>query len=130
MSASALRKKILIVEDEPAIRELISAVLRAAGYEVDTAEHALGAVCAVVRAAPDLVVADIRMPIVDGLGLASELKGHQDTLHIPIVAVTGFDTPENRAAALNAGYDGYIAKPIDALTFPDQIAAFLRQPRP
>src|SRR2546427_9249189 len=106
MPASALRKKILIVEDEPAIRELISAVLRAAGYEVDTAEHALGAVCAVVRAAPDLVVADICMPIVDGLGLASGIKRPQEKRPIPIVALNRFFKPLKPAAALHPGYDG------------------------
>jgi len=129
MSASSMRKKILIVEDDPDILELLSLVLSDAGYEVDKAEHALGAVCAVVRSAPDLVLADIRMPIVDGMGLASELKSHEDTRHIPVVAVTGFDTPESRASAIRAGYDGYIAKPIDTTRFPEQIAEFLKQPR-
>jgi len=129
MSASTIRKKILIVEDDPEILELLALVLREAGYDVDKAEHALGAVCAVVRSAPDLVLADIKMPIIDGMGLASELKSHEDTRHIPIVAVTGYDTPENRAWAIRAGYDGYITKPIDTARFPDQIAQFLKRPR-
>jgi CheY-like chemotaxis protein len=130
MSVPETKERILIVEDDRDTRELLSALLRQAGYQVDAAEHALGAVCAVVRSAPDLVIADIRMPIVDGLGLAAELKAHQDTRHIPLIAVTGFDTAENRAAAAKAGYDGYIPKPIDAVQFPKQIAAFLRQVRP
>ena len=123
----AAKHKILIVEDDNDTRELLSAVLSQAGYQVATAEHALGAVCSVVRSAPDLVVADIRMPIVDGMGLATELKAHQDTRHIPVVAVTGYDSPENRASALRAGYDGYITKPIDVTRFPEQIAEFLRK---
>ena len=129
MSASSVRKRILIVEDDPEILELLALVLRDAGYDVEKAENALGAVCAVVRSAPDLVLADIKMPIVDGMGLASELKSHQDTRHIPVVAVTGFDTPENRASAIEAGYDGYITKPIDTQRFPDQIAQFFKHPR-
>ena len=124
------KHKVLIVEDDLDTRELLSEVLTQAGYQVTTAEHALGAVCAVVRSAPDLVVADIRMPIVDGMGLASELKAHQDTRHIPVIAVTGFDSPENRASALNAGYDGYISKPIDVSRFPTQIAEFLKHSTP
>ena len=130
MLAFEATKKILIVEDDRDTRDLLATILRDAGYQVNTAEHALGAVCAVVRAVPDLVVADIRMPIVDGLGLATELKSHQDTRHIPIIAVTGYDTPDNRAAAMKAGYDGYIPKPIDAERFPGQIAEFLKQSRP
>src|SRR6266446_8928891 len=119
MSASSVRKKILIVEDDPDMLELLALVLTEAGYDVDQAEHALGAVCAVVREAPDLVLADIRMPIVDGMGLATELKTHLDTRDIPVVAVTGYDSPGTREAALKAGYDGYITKPIDPKRFPD-----------
>jgi CheY-like chemotaxis protein len=130
MTASQIKQRILIVEDDLDTRELLSLILRNAGYEVSTAEHALGAVCAVVRSAPDLVVADIRMPIVDGMGLAAELKAHKDTCHIPVVAVTGFDSPESRASAMKAGYDGYIPKPVDATRFPTQIAEFLRPSGP
>jgi CheY-like chemotaxis protein len=124
MSLPRSKKKILIVDDDPDAVEVLSALLQSAGYEVEGAEHALAAVCAVVRAAPDLVLADIRMPIVDGMGLATELKTHLDTKSIPVVAITGYDTPSMREAALKAGYDGYIAKPIDAKKFPDQIAKF------
>src|SRR5213594_1692434 len=125
MPASNQKKRILIVDDDPDAVEVLSALLQEAGYEVEGAEHAFAAVCAVVRAVPDLVLADIRMPIVDGMGLATELKTHLDTRDIPVVAITGYDTPSMREAALKAGYDGYTAKPIDAKKFPDQIAKFL-----
>jgi len=124
------KKKILIVDDNPQILELFSMLLRDAGYEVEQAEHALAAVAAVVRTAPDIILADIRMPIVDGLGLVQELKTHADSRHIPVVAVTGYDSPETREAALKAGYDGYITKPIDPRRFPAQIAAVLQQHKP
>src|SRR5437870_4300699 len=126
MTKSAAKKKILIVEDDADVREVISAVLKDAGYEVNEAEHALGAICAMVRGGADLILTDIRMPIVDGLGLVRELKLHEDTRHIPIVTVTGLDTPESRAAARKAGCIGYITKPIDAREFPGQVAGFLR----
>src|SRR5438045_304370 len=121
MAASHTKKRILIVDDDPDAVEVLSALLQAAGYEVEGAEHAFAAVCAIVREAPDLVVSDIRMPIVDGMGLATELKTHLDTREIPVVAITGFDTPATREAAIKAGYDGYIAKPIDPKRFPAQI---------
>jgi CheY-like chemotaxis protein len=123
--AEPTKKKILIVDDDPDAVEVLSALLEHAGYEVEGAEHALAAVCAVVRSAPDLVLADIRMPIVDGMGLATELKTHLDTRDIPVVAITGYDTPAMRERALKAGFDGYIAKPIDAKKFPSQVAKFL-----
>ena len=128
MTRSVIKKKILIVDDDADVREVLSRVLRTAGYEVQEAGHALGAVCAMVRAGADLVLTDINMPIMDGFGLVRELKAHEDTRRVPVVAVTGFDTPEHRAAALRAGCVGYITKPIDTGKFLSQVAEFLRQP--
>jgi CheY-like chemotaxis protein len=54
-----------------------------------------------------------------------ELKTHSDTRHVPVVMVTGMDTPETRAKALEAGCAGFIAKPIDMRQFPKQIAQYL-----
>jgi CheY-like chemotaxis protein len=125
MNESMTRKKILIVEDETEIREIFSRTLRQAGYEVQEAGHALGAVCAMVRTGADLVLTDIRMPIMDGLALVRELKAHEDTRRVPIVAITGHDTPENRAAAFDAGCVGYLTKPIDSDEFLKLIARFL-----
>jgi len=119
------RSKILIVEDDADVREIFSRALRQAGYDVQEAGHALGAVCAMVRAGADLVVTDIRMPIVDGLSLVNELKSHDDTRQVPVVALTGHDSPESRAAAFDAGCVGYITKPIDTGEFLKQIAEFL-----
>src|SRR6185369_4255915 len=126
MTTSKTKKKILIVEDDTDVREILCRSLRKAGYEVQEAEHALGAICAMVRAGADLVLTDIRMPIMDGLGLVRELKAHEDTRRVPVVAMTGFDTPENRAAALQAGCIGYFAKPIDGHEFLGRIAEFIR----
>jgi len=122
---SGNKKRILLVDDEPAILEIFSLLLREAGYRVETAEHALSAMCAVVRARPDLVLADIRMPIVDGKGLVAELKSSSDTKDIPVVAITGYDGPGAQEAAFRAGYDGYLTKPIDVQKFPHQVAAFM-----
>ena len=128
MAISLSRKTILLVEDDTDVREILSRTLRKAGYEVQEAGHALGAVCAMVRAGADLVLTDIRMPIMDGLGLVRELKAHEDTRCVPVVAITGFDTPESRAAALEAGCVGYITKPIETGEFLNQIARFVGTP--
>ncbi|PWU15580.1 MAG: response regulator [Verrucomicrobia bacterium] len=121
------KKRILIVDDDTEALELYSALLGAAGYQVDQAEHALAAVAAVVRNAPDLIISDIRMPIVDGMGLAHELKSHIDSRVIPVVALTGYDDPGTREAALKAGYDDYLTKPVDAKKFPSQIAELIKK---
>lgn len=69
-TATAARRRILIVDDEPQVLEVFSTLLRESGYEVETAENALEAIAAVVRNAPNLILADVHMPIVGGMGLA------------------------------------------------------------
>src|SRR5258706_9625030 len=69
--SAAVRHKILIVDDDPGILELYSALLENAGYLVDQADHALAAIASIVRSAPDLILADIRMPIIDGMRLVA-----------------------------------------------------------
>jgi CheY-like chemotaxis protein len=125
--ASAARKRILLVDDDPQILEFYSALLQEAGYEVKTAENALAAVAAVVRATPDLILADIRMPIVGGMDLVRELKSHIDSRLIPVIAFTGYDTPAMREAAFKAGYDDFLPKPKDAVPFLQQIAKLLQR---
>ena len=114
-----------MVEDEPEICQLYATLLEAAGFLVDTAEHALSAVCATVRQKPDLILADIRMPIVDGFSFVAELRSHRDTCDIPIIAVTGLDSLEAREAALKAGCNGFMKKPIDPVRFAQEIKTFL-----
>jgi DNA-binding response OmpR family regulator len=131
MAASSINRpkkgKILIVDDDPQFLELYSALLQEAGFAVEQAEHALAAIAAIVRQAPDLILADIRMPIVDGVDLVRELKAHTDSRHIPVVAVTGHDSPETREAAIKAGCDDYLTKPLDARRLPQQVSELLRQ---
>ena len=123
--ANIAKKRILVVEDDPAVRGVITHSLENAGYVVSEAEHVLAGICAMVGAGADLVLVDIGMPVVDGFTLVRELKAHADTRHIPIVMVTGMDSAESRAEALAAGCVGFIAKPIDVRQFPKQIAQFL-----
>jgi CheY-like chemotaxis protein len=129
-SNTTKRKRILLVDDDPENLELFAALLSEAGYRVDKAANALAAICAVIRHAPDLVLADIRMPIIDGAELARELKRHRDSCHIPVVALTGYDTPGMRESALQSGYDDYITKPISLPRFHEQLAKVLRQGNP
>jgi two-component system, NtrC family, sensor kinase len=126
---SIARKRILIVDDDPQVLEVFSALLEEVGYQVESADNALAAIAAIVRAVPDLILADIRMPIVGGMDLARELKSHVDSRRIPVVAFTGYDSPGMREAALKAGYDDYLPKPTDPGPFLDQIKNLLSQHR-
>src|ERR1051326_752843 len=73
------KKSILIVEDEPEMLEFYALLLQSAGFNVLTAEHALSAVCALARKKPDVILTDVRMPIVDGFSFVSQLRSFEDT---------------------------------------------------
>ncbi len=62
---------------------------------------------------PDLVILDLYMPGMDGFEVCERIKKNSDTSHIKIMALTGFDTPENRDLIMKAGADGYMAKPVE-----------------
>ncbi|MDX1992895.1 MAG: response regulator [bacterium] len=104
---------ILVVEDEAANRKLLSTFLQKSGYTVEAVENASAALSYIDQTTPALVLLDIRLPGMDGLDLTRQLKNQPGTAHIPIVAVTARANPGDEALILNAGCDGYIAKPIN-----------------
>jgi two-component system cell cycle response regulator DivK len=119
-------KTIVVVDDDADLRTVLTLLLSEAGYEAIGAEHALAAVFAAVRARPDLVLVDIRMPIMNGLELVKELKSHRDTHGIPLVAMTGHDSPEIRSAAIEAGCVGFLPKPFEPNRVLDQIKEWVK----
>ena len=127
MLSSTTKPRILIVEDDPDTLALLAQVLEQAGYEVLKAEHALAAIASIVRRVPNLIVADIHMPIIDGFALVKELKTNSDTARIPVVVISGMNTPEYREAAFEAGCAAFIGKPLDSSAFTAQIEELLKQ---
>ena len=128
MAKKEKKQRILIVEDDPDMMQVYSTLLEKNGYEVITANYALPALFSVVRKPPDLILADLDMPQMNGLEMIDQFKGHDDTRHIPIVVVTGSDDPEHRATAFKAGCAGYITKPVDPRSFLEQVGQFLGRP--
>jgi CheY-like chemotaxis protein len=125
--ADGSRPLVLVVEDNPVNLELVEAVLNREGYEVISAVSAEEALKRLERLRPDLVLLDIQLPGLDGLGLTRLLKANPATVEIPIVALTAHARPEDRQAALEAGCVEYISKPIDTRTLPGQLAGLLRK---
>jgi CheY-like chemotaxis protein len=114
---------ILLVEDDPNDSKLFRAVLESSGHSVFeqiSAEQAVGAVKAFK---PDVILLDLKLPGMDGLALARLLKQGPDTQDIPIVAITAAREMFSKEAALNAGCDAYIVKPVDTRTLSEQIAS-------
>jgi two-component system, cell cycle response regulator DivK len=120
---------ILVVEDNPINLELVEAVLDREGYEVVSAVSAEAALDRLKRLSPDLLLLDIQLPGLDGLGLTRLLKADPSTAEIPIVALSAHARVEDRQAALEAGCVEYISKPIDTRALPAQLAAVLKRYR-
>src|SRR3954449_9137057 len=127
--------KILLVDDEPALRELLRATFEGADVSVDEAESGLEAELRVRRRRPDVIVLDLRMPVMDGVELCRRLKSDEATRDIPIVLLTGADGEEAREAQ-RAGAAALVRKPfspLDLLAVVEQVSGRstgpLRQPR-
>jgi DNA-binding response OmpR family regulator len=115
--------RILIVEDDEAMRELLRLHLSVAGYAVEVAEDAIAAGYAVLKGAPDLIVCDVEMPHMDGFELVAALRSDETVPRVPVVFLTSVDD-EGRGRELGAAE--YLRKPI---RLEDLLAAVSRQLR-
>jgi CheY-like chemotaxis protein len=105
--------KILLVEDNEMNRDMLSRRLERKGYEVLFAMDGAAGVEMVRSHAPDLVLMDMSLPVLDGWEASRRLKGDAATRHVPVIALTAHAMSRDRAKALEAGCDDYDTKPID-----------------
>ncbi|MEY9870772.1 two-component system OmpR family response regulator [Streptacidiphilus sp. MAP12-33] len=118
---------LLVVDDEPNIRELLSASLRFAGFRVASAATGAEAVASVQRARPDLVVLDVMLPDVDGFALVKRLRDDSDRDKIPVIFLTAKDGVDDKINGLTAGGDDYVTKPFSLEELIARIRAILRR---
>jgi two-component system response regulator MprA len=116
---------ILVVDDDAPIRRMLDRVLRAEGYAVETAADGGGALAAVERSAPDLVVLDVAMAGLDGLAVCRRLRAKGLTL--PVLLLTARDGVPDRVAGLDAGADDYLVKPFATDELLARVRALLRR---
>lgn len=121
--------KILYIEDDPASRLLIKKVLDRPPFEYFDASTGMEGLTNCIKIRPDLILMDIVLPDISGAELTTKIKSIPEFKNIIIVAITGETSEEAREISLIAGCDGYIPKPINAKTFPDQILKFLEGQR-
>lgn len=120
---------VLLIEDNPQNRYLATYLLERRGYTVVTADNGPLGIEMATALAPDMILLDIQLPAMDGYSVAQALRRLEPLRGTPIVAVTSYAMAGDREKALAAGCDGYIEKPIDPISFVDQIAAHaVRQP--
>ena len=113
----ATNKRILLIEDNENNRYLATYLLEARGWQVVHAPDGRRGLALVAEVAPALILLDIQLPEMDGYEVARRLRADPARAHIPIIAVTSYAMARDREAALAAGCDGYIEKPIDPESF-------------
>jgi two-component system, cell cycle response regulator len=120
-----MNARLLVIEDNAENMELLVYLLHASGNEVLTAvDGALGLEIA-GREFPDLILCDIRMPVMDGFEVARRLKADPALRGIPVIAVTASVSGADRESAIAAGFDGFVAKPIEPEPFLEQIREWI-----
>jgi two-component system cell cycle response regulator DivK len=119
-----------VVEDNSKNLKLMRDILQFHGYRTAEAVTAEDGIAICLRDRPDLVLMDVRLPGMDGLAALKALRADPRTANIRIVAVTASVMPDERDRFSAAGFDGFIAKPIDVRAFPRQIEAFLGDAAP
>jgi two-component system cell cycle response regulator DivK len=124
MSGAGGGRLILIVEDNERNMKLARDVLQFHGFRTVEAVSGEDGMVLAHQHIPDLILMDIALPGIDGVAATRQLKNEAATATIPIVALTASVTAADRARFGDAGFAGFIAKPIDVLKFPDQVLAY------
>lgn len=117
--------KILYIEDNIANQKLVQRVLERYGYNVFIANDGFEGIAMARREGPELILMDINLPTMDGKQITTRLRSIPRFEKVPIVALTANTSPDSRAQALAAGCNGFLTKPIDVSTFPNQVKSFL-----
>jgi len=117
--------KILIAEDEPDIRELVTFMLRFAGYEVVAASNGEDAVRTAAREIPDLVIMDVRMPRMTGYDACRLMKANPDLRDVPVVFLSAKGQESEIRSGLDAGAEEYLLKPFSPAELTNRVRGIL-----
>jgi len=123
----ATRRRILIVEDETDLAELIAYNVSRHGHDPITVSDGQDAIDAARQAPPDLIILDVMLPTRSGLDVARELRKNPDTQHVPIIMVTARAEDADQIAGLQVGADDYVTKPFSIKVLLARIDALLRR---
>jgi DNA-binding response OmpR family regulator len=116
-------KKILVIEDDSSIREVISCYLQKEGYLVIQAENGSLGFEFARRNLPDLIISDIMMPIMDGFDALENIRKTRETAHIPFIVLTSLETHAAKRLAKELGADEFISKPFK----PNQLLGLIKK---
>jgi two-component system phosphate regulon response regulator PhoB len=122
--------RILAVDDEPAVGEMLRFILEQDGFQADFVEDATQAISKINNSRPDLILLDWMLPGMSGVELAERLKQNSDTKSIPIIMLTAKGEEDDKVKGLNVGADDYITKPFSARELLARIRCILRRVSP
>jgi CheY-like chemotaxis protein len=122
-----MSKKILIVDDEKEIAQIMKKKIQAAGYEVQVAYNGQEALDISHQDHPHLILTDVVMPVMDGFAFYNELKKSEDISHIPVIVATAYGTTENMFRDLGA--KDFLVKPFDMQRLLDKVAGYFKEQR-
>jgi two-component system OmpR family response regulator len=117
--------KVLVVDDEPNIRDLLSASLRFAGHQVATAANGTDAITMITETNPDIVLLDVMLPDISGFGVTKKIRGMG--IETPILFLTARDDTEDKVTGLTVGGDDYVTKPFSLDEIMARISAIIRR---
>lgn len=119
--------RILIIEDDPAISELLAINLEMAGYEITQAEDGIKGQALALQIQPDLIMLDLMLPNVDGFTVCQRLRRDNRTVEIPVLMVTALGQTRDKVDGFNAGADDYLTKPFEIEEMLARVKALLRR---
>lgn len=124
----AAAKRVLLIEDNLDLRDLIQLSLEIAGHEVFVAGDGRRGVEAALECEPDVIVVDIGLPLLDGFEVARAIRGHSGSAPL-LIAMTGYGREEDRARIAEAGFDQHLVKPVPPLRLLDLVDRHPRRSR-
>ncbi len=119
--------RILVIDDDAAILELIAVNLEMAGYEVSQAEDGIKGQALAMQLLPDLIMLDLMLPKVNGFTVCQRLRRNERTAEIPVLMLTALSQTQNKVDGFNAGADDYLTKPFEVEELLARVRALLRR---
>jgi CheY-like chemotaxis protein len=119
---------ILVAEDNPVNCELLRELLEARGYSVIEAPDGQEALRMIEQSHPDIVLLDIGMPVLDGFAVIRKIRENPSLATLPVLAITAYAMRGDRERVMNAGFDGYLSKPINPRDVSNEIERLLQRP--
>lgn len=119
--------RILVIDDDPAISELVAVNLEMAGYDVCQAEDGIKGQALALQIQPDLIMLDLMLPRVDGFTVCQRLRRDERTAEIPVLMLTALSQTQDKVQGFNAGADDYLTKPFEVEEMLARIRALLRR---